>query len=390
MWKWITFGLVVFLVSSPGVTRADVLLGQKSTGDPSGTPRQGVVVLHGGQVFTGKITRAGDLYHVVFPNGEIRLRASQVALHCDSIEEAYQRRRETIRPGHAEAHIELARWCQHNGLFDAGLRELTDAAAADPNSPWIPHLTRSLKAAAQSFETPVVDAESAKSLGPTSSDLDRMVRQMSPQSVAAFTSGVQPLLLNSCATGGCHGPNSESQFRLMRGREGGTPSRRVTQRNLHATLEWIDRERPEASPLLTEAIRAHGKAGKAAFTDKDAMKYRQIVQWVHGIAQTTPSEMGGPKTIDPRELAEARAMTAGFVEPSGESRDSQAGFPVSRAAFSEDPSEEVSCNPSPATNGTIREPARNPVKRGADIERFVPADPFDPEIFNRRHHPTRP
>ncbi|NLE36895.1 MAG: hypothetical protein GX621_02610 [Pirellulaceae bacterium] len=371
------------------MTQADSLLGQASPSSPSGAPRQGVVVLHGGQVFAGRVTRAGDIYHVVLSNGEIRLRANQVAFHCESLQEAYQRRRETIRAGHVESHLEMARWCRHNGLFDEGLRELGDAAAVDPGNPWIPHLERSLRAAAQHYETPELGDEPAKALGPTSSDLDRMVRQLSPQSVAAFTSAVQPLLLNSCATGGCHGPNSESQFRLMRGREGGSPSRRVTQRNLHATLEWIDHEQPEASPLLTEAIRAHGKAGQAAFTDKDAMKFRQIAQWVHGIARTAPSEMAGPKTIDSRGLAEARAMTAGPVEPSRETRDSQADFLVSQAGFSEHPSEGIPFDQPPATNGAIPEPTRSPVKRGADIERFVPADPFDPEIFNRRHHPDR-
>ena len=172
----------------------------------------------------------------------------------------------------------------------------------------------------------------------------------------------------------------------MRGREGRPPTRRVTQRNLHATLEWINREQPEASPLLTEAIRAHGTSDNPVFTEKDAAKYRQMVQWVYGMAQTSPSGVAGPKTVDPRGLAEARAMTAGAVEPSPHRVDRTAG------SFEAPAGGGVDSTPfdRPATpNGAMHGSTRSPVKRGAEVDSFVPADPFDPEVFNRRYHPER-
>jgi len=307
-----------------------------SPGDRSpATPHEGVLVLHGGQVLQGRIARADDVYRVVLPRGEIRIRASEVAYQCETIEEAYGRRRATIHVGNADEHIELARWCQRNGLWSAAARELADAMASDPTNPAIPYLERQLSAAMAPAAPRPIASQAATSKGPTNDELDRMIRQMPAGSVEAFTSSVQPLLVNSCTSGGCHGPQSSGRLRLLRGRSGHPPSRRVTQRNLHAALACIDRKQPENSPLLVEAIRAHGTVEKPVLAAGDVEKYRQIVLWVRQVAAAdrgggAPSEAHG-----------------------------QSGPAVANVAG---------------------------VEQGADGEGLVPDDPFDPEIFNRRYH----
>jgi len=333
-----------------------LVLAQRPGDGPRIMPRHGVIVLRGGQVLKGKITRAGDFYHVVVPRGEIRVRAGRVAYECETVEEAYRRRRAAIRVGSAEEHIELARWCQHNGLLSAAAGELADAMAADPDNPMIPHLERRLKAALEPVPSRTTAAKDRQAGGPTVEELAEMVRRMPPGSVETFTGSVQPLLLNSCTSGGCHGSPSGSGYRLMRGRPGRPLSRRVTQRNLHATLEWIDRKRPDQSRLLVEAVRPHGTAEKPALTKKDAEKYQQIVQWVHAVAQRDRPVHRDARL--PKGVSEKRA-TAGL--------SASAGWPSTS---------------DPSTGRS----AGTPVKRGARIERFVPVDPFDPEIFNRRYH----
>ncbi|MBN1588081.1 MAG: hypothetical protein JW888_01040 [Pirellulales bacterium] len=359
---------------------------QAPDGQVPNVARESVIVLHGGQVFKGKITRADDVYRVELPNGEIRVRANKVAFQCDSLEEAYGRRRAAIRFGDADEHIELARWCQRNELFGAAARELADAMAAEPNNPLVPHLERQLKMAMTPAEPRSKAAKPPKADGPTGEELEEMIRQMPPGSVEMFTNSIQPLLLNSCAGGGCHGAQGSGEFRLLRNHPSRPASRRMTQRNLHAALEWIDRRKPDDSRLLVESIRAHGTAEKPAFTDKDAAKYRQIVEWVYRVAEPGRANHSTPETIDFNGLAQARAMTAGPT-----TRPGNVGGLVPNASGATLTRPLTTPNGVPSGQSTVVEPPDgqpngSSVKRGVPIKRFVPVDPFDPEIFNRRYH----
>ncbi|HLA84776.1 MAG TPA: hypothetical protein VJL29_08280 [Thermoguttaceae bacterium] len=345
-------------------------------GDVSGTARQGVLVLHGGQAIRGEISQAEDLYRVALPGGEIRIRSNQVAYHCATMEEAYRRRREAIREGTADDHIELARWCQRNGLLSAAAGELANAMAMEPNHPAIAHVERQLKAAMEPAPPRAAVPAAAQSAEPSDEALDAMIRGMTPGVVEMFTSGVQPLLLSSCATGGCHGPRSAERLRLLRGRTGYPPSRRATQRNLHAVLACIDRQRPENSPLLVEAIRAHGTSKGPALGNLDQAKYRLIVQWVYRVAGTRRPETTGPSNVPAGPAVKEawpgkRTVAVNPAVAMNSASDGPIGSPLGVAgasASSPDGDEKPS------------------VQRGATLKRFVPADPFDPAIFNRRYH----
>jgi hypothetical protein len=260
----------------------------------------------------------------------------------------------------------------------------------------IPHLERRLKAALEPVPSTTAPAKTRLSDSPAVEELEAMVRRMPPGSVETFTAGVQPLLLNSCATGGCHGSGSGGRYRLLRGHAGRPPSRRATQRNLHATLQWIDRKQPEASPLLVEAMRAHGKAEEPALGNADAAKYRQIVQWVLTIAQSDripskrDSSLKGATGVSPvRHGQDVRGtrpanMQCTFNQPV-DSDSLWAKRMAQQAAAGSGATRAIAGRPSP-TNASGGRPSGAPVQRGAPIKRFVPVDPFDPEIFNRRYH----
>ncbi len=180
--------------------------------------------------------------------------------------------------------------------------------------------------------------------GPSRKDLDRLVRGMPRGTVAAFAQTIQPLLMNNCTAAGCHGPRSESDYRLLRVPPDRPPSRRTTQRNLHATLQWIDHENPTASRLLTAPVRPHGTAETPVFTTQQMAQYRRLVDWVCLVANRLRQEV--PATVARPEKPPVQSTPA------------------------EPPAVVLSPNPK--------------VQRGAKIKQFVPADPFDPEIFNRR------
>jgi len=316
-------------------------------------PVPSVLLLQNGQAIEGNISRAGDTYFVGLPGGEIRVHVASVELWCRNLEEGYQRKRAVVQLGNVHDHLDLAQWCIHHGLQAQAWSELSAAAAADPAHPMIGLLKRRLEAAVRPAED---SSQSAKpGAGPPADppvsldDLDRLIRGMPDGSVEAFTQSVQPLLINNCTAAGCHGPDSSSEFRLLRFPPGQTPSRRLTQRNLHATLQWIDREEPSASRLLSAATRPHGTAAAAVFNHHQVTQYQQLARWIEQLAERPKPAI--PTTIDLRTGPPARP-------------------------HEENETVVDSLGVEPATPAPDLEP-------GPPTLQFAPIDPFDPEIFNR-------
>lgn len=342
------------------------LRGQQQPG-PEADPKEGILVLRNGSLLRGEITQIGDRYDVAVDGGRIQVRASAVEFHCQTLDEAYQRKRASGRPGDVREHLELAQWCQRHGLLNSAVRELGEAKALVPNHPLIPLVERRVQMSLcrpekpEKIERPAEPAE----LPPSPDDLDRLVRGMPPGSVETFTQTVQPLLANACSAAGCHGPQTESEFRLLRIPSGRPPGRRLTQRNLHSTLEWIDRGDPAASKLLTAPLQPHGSAKAAIFTDQQMDRYRQLVDWVYVVAQkpypvrTVSHEAKRPL---PRQPKPPWSDLPGGDAVSGNSADR--GLPGS------DGSDPIPVPETPTPSG-----------------QSAPADPFDADIFNRRFFP---
>ncbi|KKK78058.1 hypothetical protein LCGC14_2847360, partial [marine sediment metagenome] len=259
-----------------------VAAAEQPAGQP--VPRPGVLLLRNGLAVEGRIVRTGSLYYVELPHGEIRIKAADVEFCCRDLDEGYWRKRTGIRVGDADDHVRLAQWCLRHDLLGHAGRELADAIGADPTHPMIGLLQRRLKRAISLPPPPTSTATEAIDRPPSSEELDRMVRGMAPGTVEAFAHTIQPLLLNNCTAIGCHGPTGETKLRLMRGSINAAPSRRMTQRNLHATLQWIDHEQPMASRLLTAPGGPHGTAKTPILAGQRAAQYERLVDWVHTVA----------------------------------------------------------------------------------------------------------
>lgn len=360
----------VFAVPSPATPAGQTGL------EPA--PQQGVLILRSGGVLRGKITRAGERYYVALPDGEIRVRAAEVEFRCRDLEEAYRHQRASVQPASVHDHLRLARWCLRHRLLGHAGRELADALEADPTHPMIAVLRRRLQAAREpdpprrgaAEGTPSIGGPPAKPLDrpPSLEELDRLVRTMPRGTVETFTETIQPLLINHCATAGCHGPRPQGNFRLLRIPAGRPPTRRLTQRNLHAVVPWIDPQQPAASPLLTAAAEPHGAAAKAILTEGQDAQYRRLADWVCQVANR--SGPGAAETVTPRQEPPAGGLPAesGPLDPPPAATP---GAPDQKPAADSQPQKP------PAEGGSV--------KRGARLPVFVPVDPFDPEIFNRRY-----
>lgn len=361
-------------------------------------PQAGILLLRNGEAISGKISRVGELYYVALPStgqpgaptewdgGEIRIKADDVEFCCRDLQEGYLRKRADVHSGDVRGHLRLAQWCLHHGLLDPAGRELADALEADPTHPMIGLLERRLKMAT---EPPPRSAPAKATTDPTPSEeeLERLVRGMPPGSVETFTKTIQPLLMNHCAAAGCHGPQSQSRFQLLRTPLGRPPSRRLTQRNLDAVLAWVDREDPAASRLLANPAHAaehrsappirgpHDPVRKAAFSERQVVHYERMADWVRQLTRRPTPTI--PRTVAPKNKPPVQAMPTELPDldiSSLETLGAPDPQPTAAARFGEQ---------TPSVPGSS-------VKRGAALPVFIPVDPFDPEIFNRRFFPPQP
>ncbi len=351
-------------------------------------PTEGVLILRNGQAVAGTLTRAGDHFFVALPEGEIRLRADDVEMACRNLDEAYARKRAAMPLGDAHRHIELANWCLHHELFGPAAAELADAMRASPGHPMIPILRRRLEMAMQpKDETDRPEPEVGT--GPSRDELDALMRRLPTGTVEAFAADVQPLLMNNCTTAGCHGPDSNHELRLLRVPRHRAGGRRLTQQNLFAVLKWVDRKTPEESKLLRVPIEPHGGMDRPIFTQRELEQVRQLANWVARL-QTPDSRDEVPESVLRFAPPAVQNSAAADAQPPAMVPGAPTPEPSGDVPFSAWPegNSPLPRGTGPAADSGVQRGARpdaNPqVQRGAPAQGFVPADAFDPAIFNRQ------
>lgn len=283
------------------------------------------LLLHGGHILQGEVSQVEGVYHVKTDTGEIRIAVNRVERIFDTIEDIYRWKRTLIRVGSHSDHIQLAKWCLKFELLDLAQRELVAAELAESGTPMVDYLQRRLTAkrkaqtethtkttrepqllapspTAKSFPpapSPMVQPEASTTI----ETLEKVVRSISPRSMAQFSRTIQPILLNNCATGGCHVGTGREKMRLNRNGLTGKAGRRVTQRNLQAAMEWITPNRPDYSPLVTIPLHPHGKRARA-MVDGHREEYRRLVYWVMQVSREQKGrritqKFGGDNLIQP-------------------------------------------------------------------------------------------
>ena len=318
-------------------------------------PQVGVLVLRNGQVLEGDVTRAGDYYVVSKGEGsELRLKTDEVELFCGSMDEAYVFKVRHLSGTSARQHVELAKWCLRHGMYDKCSEQLTAATRLEPNLPQVKDLETRL---ALAVETPLPSVAPATSPSTAADELEQTLRSLPKGSVEKFGAIVQPILLNRCAANQCHGPNSKSEFKLLRPPPGQIVSRRFTQRNLQATLRFVDRTNPDASAIVVLPQQRHGNSLSAVFDKHSGNQLHELLSWAK-MAAGLPPRMGtfaAPATIAPSETT------------------------LSQPAAPTKSADEVGVR-------VMRPPLNQPTD-GSPPKDAPPRDRFDPEIFNRRYHP---
>ncbi len=293
---------------------------------------QGVLLMKSGQVLSGRLARAADRYVLLLPDGEIRVRVVDVQMICRSLDEVYEFKRNGIASDRVEDHLDLADWCSRQGMPGHAAEEVTAAMRLDPHHPRIAVANRGLDQAhglnpkqeltkinakppdhhaAQNSNLKTASAESENEI------LDRLVKGLPAGSMEAFSTSIQPILINNCTTSGCHGPRSNTAFQLERLPLERNINPRLTQRNVTAVLEQINRQSPLESPLLTVPIRPHGGLKTPVISERQANLYQQLANWV-AVVSLNENRPTTPRTIAPKIALNQTLIHYGFGPTSDE------------------------------------------------------------------------
>jgi hypothetical protein len=325
-------------------------------------PRNGVLVLRNGHVVKGRITRLGDRYVVaVGQSSEVRFPVGDVEFECGNLEEAYGRKRNILDPGSTRQRLELAEWCLRHEMPHRSADQLLAAMAINPFDARARALRRRLLHLADAREMTVQPQQEPLAEIDWQA-IESAVATLPPETVETFTTTVQTLLLNRCGTNACHGSQVTSRYHLMRPFKDKALPQRLTQRNLFATLQMVNPNDPDNSPLLTMPSGPHGGQPEGLFDARQGRQWEQLRDWVHlaarpVVAPAKPQSIsiGMPAQSARTGMALSNEVSASSISPHDE---------IHRSV--------VSHRPSTENDGEVR---------------FQPRDAFDPTIFNRRYFP---
>jgi len=297
---------------------------------PTGAPQE-FLVLRNGEVLSGKVSRDGDRYVVTGDGSQMRFPSREVDFTCRSLDEAYSIQERRIVKGRIDDHLNLADWCLKQELTGYAARELSAAMAIDARHPRVALLDSRLQRAIEGQSRAASDQMAESSTEPeadksnsvvSAAELERQMRSMPLGTVETFTTSIQPILLRSCATAGCHGAGSTSSFTLLRPPIGSPMPRRMTQRNLSETLQWIDRQQPLESKLLASAKDPHGPNQESGAVGLNPAKYQELTAWVW---QTCNGKVRSPTTLATPERAPQPAQQSSILAASVEAKQQPPG-----------------------------------------------------------------
>ncbi|MGD9645498.1 MAG: hypothetical protein AB7U73_07285 [Pirellulales bacterium] len=398
-----------------------------------------VLLLRDGRVFMGAISPGKDFYKVKVASGQLQVPANEVDSLCSDLQEAYSVRRRRVPANQGSAHLELAKWCLRNRLYQQAALELNEAQRLEPQLAELPVMRRRLEWATErqtpdtTSEEPIedsqpdvgtteptsdVEAAPAESI-PRDADLERLVRGLSADVTLDFKTYIQPLLVNHCATAACHGVTAENRPRLVRLNRHRQVPRRITLRNMEETLAFVDRSNPNDSLLLSKAIEPHGGL-TTGILDRNQAGYRQLAHWARrasgasnrrplpNVAHSAAPTYIAPATANlPLQHEEVQLPTEGPQPVDRKSKparlrqtpsipwvrdlvdeESEIGTADHEAVESDLDAEilaDLENDPFLFDPPTTADELLGPTKKNGGT--FTPVDQFDPELFNRRFLP---
>lgn len=252
-------------------------------------PKHGLLILINGKIVEGKISESPSGFLVEVKSSKYLVPYARVRYEAENLRDAYlKQRRLMIKPAPRE-HVALAGWCVNQELFAEARIELRDALRLSPRNP------SARKMLVQLEEILNPDGPANKQRDPTTERDDtgfelpetKSLAGLSRDVVREYVSRVQPLLMNRCNNGSCHGSTKhKSNFSLERVRSGFRRHRGPNERNLTKVLKQINVDSPDRSPLLTVTSGRHGGGRRDVFIGRAGAKQRETLRdWIRKVAK---------------------------------------------------------------------------------------------------------
>ena len=314
---------------------------------------QPCVLLRNDNVLFGSATQQGDYVIVQRGHGnEIRLPRGDVACWAGSIRNLYQYRADHRPKGNLAALIKDAHWCLRYDLLDLAEADIRAALQLDPGQPEAKRLQRQLDRRLSPNRSSVSYANTPPVVQPAgySDDLPDL-SGADLAALASFAGEIQPMLINRC--GNCHSHTSPRLWKLTTPSAGGRVSARTARENLSAAMKFVDRQQPERSELWVKAVMPHG---------------------------------GAPAALDPRRQKAMTAFQQWLGMLGGPYTDTVPTPPPDHTGWAGEPLEAQPTVDDEAASETWTN-RRPPTDRDAPARLPQVANPFDPDLFNRRYHP---
>lgn len=360
-----------------------------------------VLIFRDGRALAGEVTKTDTHFILSRTAGRLEVPKEQVETVVQDLEAAYRYKASRIDDRDAAAHFRLAEWCLLVNLRQHAISELERTLELDPKRARAAGMLTNLRRGPSDAPPPTAPIGSAvvrQSAPPPTNGPTAPSIEVPPQAFGRFTRQIQPLLVRSCGTIGCHDRSFRGSFALHRSLQ---PTAHTTGHNLRAALTLVDSKNADRSLLLTHALKQHGGASAAPFAlGVNDPKYANLANWVRSIAATPSPKRGPAPTELSPDLAAALAGLADTKPASPAAPDSVAttetvrerASSTGRATASGLSSDGVPPAPVPAGAGVRagrphEAPGGAPRADTAAADGYQPVDPFDPEIFNRRHAP---
>lgn len=343
------------------------------------------IVLRNGSLLHGTIDAEGAEYVVRFGGrGEMRIPEASVDFVCSGVQDALRIKHRRIASGDTFELVKLSDWCVHVQLYDEARRILWDVQRIDPSLPGLQSKLQSIDLLIQQIEALALERVERQAAVQPDLPSDTGMRQaasldsvfaagksegelpdyVTTELFSKFVTEVQPRLVNGCSAARCHSGVTTADFRLERVVRGQALHRTLAERNLLATLEYVDPADPARSQILLSAGQPHAQLRTPTYPPVLSPHYKAIETWVSEVAQSMQAT--GPSRTN-------QIVQAGAVFPSvGSPGDSN-----SSARFAGD----VSSGHEAESQVRELDQDRQNVEGGF----YVPLDPFDAEIFNRKH-----
>ena len=355
------FHPIVLLTCLSGVVVGTEGLPLPSSPPPPLLNEQGLLVMKTGRTIGGRISQSAGGYVIEQPHGTIVVPFELVEFPARDEREAVKLFRQRTPNPTAGFHVGLAQWCLRYQLLDEARDELRAALLVEPHRADARNMLRRLNDVLDPPEPPA-DHKAARDIR-TEDGFDlpeaTSLAGLAPDTARIFTERVQPILMNKCGNVACHGSAADREFRLTRVRLTGGAHRVHSERNLAATLSYVDRRHPDRSPLVVIPQGNHGRAGRTVFSGPFGNEQLETLRdWVRQVAeQAQPTAAAQPVSQRP----EAR----------GESGRDDSFPDLVGHRIAHDPA--IAATPSRG----VHSPSHDQSQPGDE-----PADAFDPRAFN--------